>query len=285
MPNLEKKSAQKLPRSLAGRLWVQTSAKISLILLGAMLFLIIFGAFFWRIQPNETNFANKNLAPSTQNPLGTDQFGRDQLARIINGGKRSLGAAILVLSFVVAVGLLVGLPLGLFGGIFDTIFMRFVDVWLSIPTLIIALAIVGLLGVGFGNLILALAISQTAYYIRLSRSYALNAKQRPDVLTAQLAGVSETKIIVGHILPSAFAQILIVATLDLGGVIIGLASLSFLGLGAQPPHAEWGAMLAEARLYFSIAPWLLIAPTLAIFLSVMATNLLGNALRNAFSNC
>ncbi len=172
------------------------------------------------------------------------------------------------------------LPLVLVGGIFDTVFSRIIDVLLAVPFLILALAIVGVLGVGFENLLIALVVSFLAFYTRLVRSYSLSAKQRPDIITAQLAGIGWTRIILTHIAPDVFRQMLVVATLDLGGIIISIAGLSFLGLGAQPPDAEWGAMLGEARFYFTTAPHLLLAPAAAILLSIVSANLIGNALKD-----
>lgn len=231
--------------------------------------------------PDEQNAAEKLSAPTVRHPFGTDQFGRDVLARIADGGRRSLGAAWLILIVTLAVSLSAGIAVGMIGGILDRITMRIVDVWLALPPLVLALAVVGVLGVGFGNLMIALVVSSLAYYTRLTASYAKLAVKRQDVVVARLAGVGWTRIVVGHVLPNVFAQMLIVATLDLGGTIVGIAGLSFLGLGVQPPAAEWGAMLNESRLFFTTAPWLLLAPAAFIFLSVVSANLIGNALRDA----
>jgi ABC-type dipeptide/oligopeptide/nickel transport system permease subunit len=239
------------------------------------------GPLFLRFAPEQTNPAQKLQPPSASHWLGTDQFGRDQLARLLDGGRRSLGAALLVLLGVLFISLVIGIVTGMIGGFVDTITQRLLDVLLAIPSLILALAIVGVLGVSFRNLVLALLVSSWAYYARLARSCVRLAKTRLDVIADRMAGVSWARIIIGHIVPGVALQLLIVATLDLSSVIIGIAGLSFLGLGVQPPDAEWGAMLAEARLYFTVAPWLLLAPATAIFLSVVAANLLGNALREA----
>ncbi len=230
--------------------------------------------------PNEQISGAKLLAPNFAHLLGTDQFGRDELTRIAEGGLRSLGSAILVLSLILLVSIALGTFFGMIGGIIDAFAMRVIDVFLAIPQIVLALGIVGVLGVGFENLLLAIFVSSLAFYTRLARSYVRISRQRKDVIVARLCGIGWIKIVVGHIFPQVFAQMLIVATLDLGGIIISLASLSFLGLGVQPPNAEWGAMLAESRSFFTFAPWLLFAPALAIFLSVMSANLIGNALRD-----
>ena len=268
-------------RSVRRRFLQRRSARCGLALAIFFMVAITLGPLFLRFNPEQMNPAEKLQAPSTFHWLGTDQFGRDQLARLLDGGRRSLGAAVLVLTGVMLLSLLIGIVTGMIGGIVDTITQRLLDVVLALPAIVLALAIVGVLGVGYRNLLLALLISSWAYYARLARSGVRLAKTRLDVIADRMAGVSWTRIIVGHIVPGVAMQLLIVATLDLSGVMIGIAGLSFLGLGVQPPDAEWGAMLAEARLYFTVAPWLLLAPATAIFLSVVAANLIGNALRDA----
>ena len=225
--------------------------------------------------------SRKLLAPNAENLLGTDQFGRDVLTRIAVGGRRSLGAAFLFIGLTLFVSILLGISIALAGGVIEAFFTRLIDIFLAIPSIILALAVVGVLGVGFVNLLLAMVVSFLAYYTRLVRSYALSAKQRPDIITARLAGIGWTRIILTHLAPNVLRKMLIVATLDLGGVIVALAGLSFLGLGAQPPDAEWGAMLGESKFFFTVAPHLLLAPSAAILLAVISANLLGNAFHRA----
>lgn len=218
--------------------------------------------------------------PSRAHPLGTDAFGRDQLARLLAGGTRSLGAAGLVLAGTLVVSLAVGVGSGMAGGPVDTVAMRAVDVVLALPSLVLALAVVGVLGPGFANLLLALVVSSWASYARLARSYVVTARQRGDVQAARMAGIGWPRVVAGHVLPGVATQVAVVATLDLGGVVVAIAGLSFLGLGVQPPTPEWGAMLAESRLYATTAPWLLAAPATAILLAVAAATLVGEALRD-----
>lgn len=266
---------------LWAKLWARKSARCGII---AGAFLIIFVSVYPLLSPftpEEQIAGAKLLAPNLTHPLGTDQFGRDQLTRIADGGFRSLGAAVLVLFIILISSITLGTIFGMLGGVFDALAMRVIDIFLAIPPIVTALAIVGVLGIGFENLLLAIVVSSLAFYTRLARSYVLSSRQRKDVITGRLSGVSRTKIFVGHIFPQVFVQMLIIATLDLGGIIISLSSLSFLGLGVQPPAAEWGAMLAESRSFFTFAPWLLLAPATAIFLAVMSANLIGNALRDA----
>lgn len=261
--------------------FARKSARLGLAIAFFLLVSVSAAPFVLPFQPNEQNAAEKLAAPSFRHPLGTDQYGRDALSRVATGGRRSLGAAVLVLTATLVVSLFLGIVVGMIGGTADAIAMRIVDVMLALPSLVLALAVVGVLGAGFGNLMIALVVSSLAYHTRLTRGCVRQARKRQDVLVARLAGIGWTRIIFGHILPGVFAQMLIVATLDLGGTIVGIAGLSFLGLGVQPPDAEWGAMLNESRLFFTTAPWLLLAPGAAIFLSVVAANLIGNALRDA----
>lgn len=257
--------------------------KISLtgIALGAALILFVaLVPFFSPFDPDIQEPTRKLLAPNNINLLGTDQFGRDVLTRVAVGGRRSLGAAFLIVGATLSISVFVGIFIGLAGGIADTIFSRVIDVFLAVPYLILALAIVGVLGVGFENLLIALVISFLAFYTRLVRSLALSARERPDIITARLAGIGWLRIICTHLAPDAFRQMFVVATLDLGGIIISIAGLSFLGLGAQPPDAEWGAMLGEARFFYTTAPHLLYAPATAILLAIAAANLIGNKLKD-----
>lgn len=278
-PNYE--LAPAASRGLLRGVWRRRSGRFGLLLAALLCAAAMGGNLVWRAEPARMNLSQKLLPPSLSHPLGTDQFGRDQLARILEGGRRSLGAALIVLAGVLVISLAIGIAAGMIGGWPGTILMRAVDVLLAMPALVLALAVMGVLGVGFGNLLLALTASLWAYYARLARSSVRLARGRQDVIAARLAGIGWLRIVAGHIVPGTATQLAIVATLDLGGVIIGIAGLSFLGLGVQPPDAEWGAMLAESRLYFTIAPWLLAAPAAAIFLSVVAANLIGNALRDA----
>jgi ABC-type dipeptide/oligopeptide/nickel transport system permease subunit len=242
---------------------------------------VVGGAAVQRPPADAVDYTHKLQGPSLRAPLGTDQFGRDQLARLIEGGRRSLLAAVLVLLGALAIGLLVGLTAGLAGGALGALLMRGVDVMLALPPLVLALAVIGVLGPGFGNLLLALVAAGWAPYARLTRGLVLGAHRRPDVIAARLAGVRWPRIVGGHVLPGVLNQLGVVASLSLGEVIVGIAGLSFLGLGAQPPAAEWGAMLADSRSFFSIAPWLLIGPSALILVAVLAANLCGDALREA----
>ncbi|MEM8788388.1 MAG: ABC transporter permease [Pseudomonadota bacterium] len=265
------------------RLWRHPSGRFGLLIGLVLLVVAALGAIWTPQPPDVPNYANALKAPSLAHPFGTDSTGRDMLSRVMDGAHRSIGAALLVLGAAFAIGLGVGTVAGLLGGVVDTLLMRTADVAMTLPGLVLAFAVLGLLGPGFVNLLIALIIADWAWYARLARSLALGAAKKPHVIAARLAGIPGWRIVLGHVLPGVALQLGIVASLALGGMIGAISGFSFLGLGVQPPHAEWGALLAESRLYFSIAPWLLVAPAGAIFLSVLSANLVGNALRDIAS--
>ncbi len=267
-------------RRLWPRLLAHGGFRTGLVLALALLILAALGPFIAPYEPNWPDYAATLKPPGAAHWLGTDATGRDVLSRLLDGAHRSIGAAALVLGTIFAIGLVVGTIAGLAGGIVDTVLMRLVDVMMTLPGLVLAFAIIGILGPGFLNLLLALVIADWAYYARLSRALTLSARQRPDVVAARMAGIGWPRILFGHILPGVALQLAVVATLGMGGMIAAISGFSFLGLGVQPPYAEWGAMLAESRFYFPIAPWLLLAPAVTIFASVMASNLIGNGLRD-----
>ena len=269
-----------LPRTLWPRLWHHGEARIGLLIGALLLLMAVGGPLLLPYDPDLPDYGVALQAPSAAHWLGTDHTGRDRLSRLLDGTHRSLGAAVVVLTFTFAIGLLVGVAAGVSGGLVDTLLMRVVDILMTLPGLVLAIAVVGVLGPGFRNLLLALIIADWAYYARLARSYVLTARQRPDVIAARLAGIGTWRILWTHILPSVALQMLVVATLDLGSMISAISGFSFLGLGVQPPLAEWGAILAESRFYFPIAPWLLLAPGGMILAAVLAANLVGNALRD-----
>jgi ABC-type dipeptide/oligopeptide/nickel transport system permease subunit len=246
----------------------------------ALLIFAAVGAVWTPHAPDIPNYANALQPPSLAHPFGTDATGRDMFSRVMDGAHRSIGAALLVLGAVFAIGLVVGTVSGLLGGLTDTLLMRFADIAMTLPGLVLAFAVLGLLGPGFINLLIALIVADWAWYARLARALSLDARTRHHVTAARMAGIPGWRIVLGHILPGVALQVGIVASLALGGMIGAISGFSFLGLGVQPPHAEWGALLAESRLYFAIAPWLLIAPAGAIFLSVLSANMVGNALRD-----
>ncbi|MGX1805415.1 ABC transporter permease [Nocardia sp. NPDC055321] len=256
------------------------SVRVGAALLGALVLLAILGPHVAAFGPNEPHYADKLVAPNSEYWLGTDQYGRDQFSRVMHGLRLSLFSAFAVLAGSATISLLVGLGSALFGGGFDRAVSRLTDVVLAVPALVLALAVVGLLGPGYLNLLLALVISSWAADARVARALTLDARNRPYVIAARVAGVSRPAIGVRHLLPAVFGPFLIVATLRLGGIVVALAGLSFLGLGVQMPEAELGAIMGDARRFLTAAPWLLIAPSMLILAMAAAANLLAEGLRD-----
>lgn len=247
---------------------------------GGIVVAVLVGPLIWTVDPESTNLANRFAEFSAQNPLGTDEFGRDILSRLLHGGRMSLAGAFLVLLGTSGTGLAVGLLAGLFGGRTDAVLSRVMDGLLALPTLIVAFAIVGALGKSFGNLLVALILTGWPWYGRIYRGLVLHERHQPYVLVAASLGASGFRIMWRHILPNIIGPVLVLATINLGAAILNLTALSFLGLGMQPPQAEWGAMVNNGRLHFQSHPWVIVAPGLTIAATVLAANILGDALRD-----
>jgi ABC-type dipeptide/oligopeptide/nickel transport system permease subunit len=230
--------------------------------------------------PDLPDYAAALRPPGPGHWLGTDATGRDQLSRLLDGARRSLGGAALVTVAITLIGLVVGTLAALAGRWLDALMMRAVDVAMALPGLIVAFAVIGLLGPGYVNLLIALVAADWAYKARIARACAFEAVRSPAATVARQIGVPEWRVVLHHVLPPVFWPLLVLGTLGLGGQIAAISAFSFLGLGVQVPHAEWGAMLADSRYLFTVAPWLLVAPAACIFLSVLASNLVGEALRD-----
>ncbi|HML32929.1 nickel transporter permease [Sporomusa sphaeroides] len=221
--------------------------------------------------------------PSAQYPFGTDHLGRCIFSRVVYGAQVSLAAAGIVLASVLIISLPVGMFSGYTGGMADQIFMRIVDTILAFPLLILALAIAGFLGAGLVNVMLALAAVWWVSYARIVRGLTLAAKEKDFVMAARAAGTKTIPILYQHILPHVLGTVIVLATLDMGKLIMAVAGLSFLGLGAQPPTPEWGSMLNDGRPYFQAAPHVMLFPGLTIATVVLSCNLFGDALRDALN--
>lgn len=235
------------------------------------------------IVPNDPFTANMSVrlsSPSLAYPLGTDHMGRCILSRLIVGSQSTLGITGLVVITVIMIGIPIGLVTGYRGGRIDTAFMRLADGLLALPEFILAIAIAGFLGPSLINLMMSIVFVKWIGYTRVVRGIALSERSKEYVLAAKVGGSSDWKIIRRHLLPQIVSPVLVLATLDIGKVILIISSLSYLGLGAQPPAAEWGAMLNDGRPYFQTAPELMIYPGLAIFFVVFSFNLIGEGLRD-----
>ncbi len=218
--------------------------------------------------------------PSAEHWLGTDNLGRDIFSRIVYGARWSLGAAGLAAAAVVGLGVSVGLAAGYVGGMLDDVLMRVVDVLLAFPSLVLALAIVGTLGPSLQNVLIGMIAIWWVEYARVVRGLTLGVRDREFVEAARCSGAPPSRIVLRHVLPNVVPSVLVLATLELGGLILAISGLSFLGLGAQPPTPEWGTMLNDGRPFFQKAPQLMIYPGLAITVVVAGCNLLGDGLRD-----
>ncbi len=219
---------------------------------------------------------------SFEHPLGTDELGRDMLSRVLFGARWSLGIAGLATLVVMVAGVVVGVIAGFSGGIVDTVVMRVVDVLLAFPNLVLYLAIVGTLGPGVENVFLALIAISWAGYARVVRGLVLSARERVFVTASLSLGATDGRLMLRHILPNVVSPVIVLASLQAGGMILALAALGFFGLGAQPPTPEWGTMINQSRLFLQSAPTLMIYPGLAISLAVLGFNLLGDGIRDAY---
>jgi len=225
------------------------------------------------------NPQEKLLPPSREHPFGTDELGRDIFSRVIYGTRISLETALAAVGLALLVGVPLGAIAGATGGVVDEIIMRITDIFLSFPPLLLAILIAAFLGPSLTNAMLAIAVAWWPWYTRLIRGQAVSMRERQFVRAARAIGTPHFKIVFGHIVPNTIAPVIIQASMDLGGVILTAASLSFLGLGAQPPTPEWGLMISTSRNYFLNAWWYSIFPGLAIFITVLVFNLVGDGLR------
>jgi peptide/nickel transport system permease protein len=226
-----------------------------------------------------THISEKLLPPSAAHLMGTDELGRDVFSRVIFGTRVSISAALIAVAIALIIGVPFGALAGCYGGWVDNVLMRITDVFLSFPPLLLAIALVALLGAGLKNAIIAIVISWWPWYTRLVRGQAISIRERKFVQAAETIGTPKSRIIFSHIIPNCISPVIVQASMDIGGVIMTLASLSFLGLGAQAPTPEWGLMISAGRSFFPDKWWCCIFPGVAIFLTVLSFNLLGDAIR------
>ncbi len=254
-------------------------AQIGLIIGTLLVLVAIIGPWFTP-DPDATHYTQQLLAPGLHHWLGTDAEGRDELARTFAGMRTTFSAAAVIFALSATIGLFAGGISGYLRGPVDAVLSRIIDVLLGLPSVIIALAVVGALGAGFWNLVAAISFSGWAYIARMARSQVLGSRDRLDVTAARLAGVGELRLFTGHILPATLAAVGVVAASTAADTILALAGLSFLGLGAQPPTAELGEMLSDSRGDLAVCPWLAIGPSVVLILAVASAIMLSDALRD-----
>ncbi|MCP1305614.1 nickel transporter permease [Paenibacillus tyrfis] len=249
-------------------------------LLGVLLLIILLGPYIVPNDPLTVKMAERLKPASLQYPLGTDHLGRCIFSRLVAGARTTLGFTGLVVLTVALIGLPLGLWSGYVGGRVDALLMRLVDGMGALPEFILAIALTGFLGPSLSNLMLSVVLVKWMGYARVVRSIVLSEREKEYVLAARVGGSGTWKVIGLHLLPHAVSPVLVLAALDVGKIILTISSLSYLGLGAQPPAPEWGAMLNDGRAYFQTAPELMIYPGMAILLVVVACNLIGEGLRD-----
>ena len=253
------------------------------IFLGLVSLLMLVALFSEQLAPYDPYAQNLDEAlqpPSARHIMGTDRHGRDMFSRVLAGGKTSIYATLALVAAISVFGTVVGTLCGYYGGKVDSIVMRISDVCLAFPGLVFAMAVAALLGGGISNAVLALAVISWPKYSRVARSQTLALKSSPFIHAARLSGNSSTRIILWHILPNILGPILVTAMLDIGTMMMELAGLSFLGLGAKPPMAEWGNMMSSGRSMLQMYPWIVLSPGIGIFVSVVLFNLLGDTVRD-----
>ena len=250
------------------------------ILAACLVLLAIFSDHLCPYDPYAQDLSCALQAPSLQHPMGTDTYGRDMLSRVISGARASIFSTFLLVAVISIFGTIVGLCCGYFGGILDAVMMRISDVCLAFPGLVFAMAIAAVLGGGIQNAIIALALISWPKYSRIARGQTLALKNEPYIHAAILAGDNSVQIMVRHVVPNMLGPVLVTAMLDIGTMMMELAGLSFLGLGAQIPMAEWGSMMSSGRSMIQTYPWVVLSPGIAIFISVVIFNLLGDTVRD-----
>lgn len=256
------------------------SALVGTLIIVVVVLLAAFGPWLAPYAPDNVGFQDRFASPSAAHLLGTDNLGRDELSRLLTGARISVGVAVVATVGVTLLGLLLGLVAGSYGKVADTVVSRVIDVLLALPTLILALVVVGVLGQGLTNLLIAIILVGWPSYARLVRGLALTVRGRNFVEAAHSLGASRRRIAVREILPNLLGPVIVLSTLDMGRTLLAVAGLSFLGFGAPPPTSEWGAMTAEAKSFLDRAPQLLIYPGLAVTLVVLAFNLAGDGARD-----
>ena len=265
---------------LAARKRARIRLIVFLILAGL---LVLFGILAPLLTPNDpdaTSAANMNRAPSREFPCGTDRYGRCICSRVMMGARTSIFSAVALVAITFAVGTALGMLAGWYGGVVDTVVMRLADVLLAFPQMVLAIAVAGILGGGMGNAMLAMGIAGWTGYARLARAKVLERKEEAYVCAARLSGCGGLRILLRTLLPNILGPLVVNASTQIGSMMIGIAGLSFLGIGVMEPQAEGGSMISLSRAYIQLAPWAVLAPAGATILTVMVFNYLGDCVRD-----
>jgi len=280
-PQTHEKQSKGLWFEALKQLFKNKAAMVGLGIIGLLILTAILAPLLAPYDPLETKILYRLKAPSAQHLLGTDDLGRDIFSRIIYGSRISLQVGLISVGIALVFGVSAGVIAGYYGGKIDMLIMRLMDIMLAFPSILLAIAIMAILGPQLSNAMLAIGIVNLPRFARIVRSSVLTVKEEEYIEAAKSLGASDLRIMLGHLLPNCLAPLIVQSTLSIAGAILEAASLSFLGLGAQPPIPEWGAMLSAGRASLQIAPWVVAFPGLAIAITVLGFNLFGDGLRDA----
>ncbi|MGL4738112.1 MAG: ABC transporter permease [Cellulosilyticaceae bacterium] len=269
-------------KQMWGALIQNKAAVVGMVIIIFLIFLALFGKYVMPYDPNYADLAINKQPPSAAHWFGTDEQGRDIFSRVIDGTKVSLAVGVSAVAFALVIGTVLGAIAGYKGGKIDTIIMRCMDMMMSIPDILLAITFMAALGRGIDKAVIAIGIVTIPEYARIVRGSIMSIKDSEYVQAAKVMGNNDMQIIFKHILPNVLSPIIVRATLGISTAVLNTAALGFLGLGVQPPAAEWGDMLGRARVFIFEAPYMLIFPGIAITITVLAFNLLGDGLRDAF---
>ncbi|MCI8341903.1 MAG: ABC transporter permease [Firmicutes bacterium] len=251
------------------------------IILGIIVFIVLiisfFAPYFVPKDPYATNAALVRQAPSAEYIFGTDHLGRCVFSRVLQGARTSIFATLMLVIISFIIGTAIGVICGYYGGFVDNILMRITDILLSLPQMVLAIAVAGILGGSLMNALIAIGVTSWTSYARLARSHTMRIKNLPYINACRMTGCSDFHILILHVFPNLIGSMLVNATLEIGTTMLSIAGLSFLGLGVAPPQAEWGSMVSEGRAFLQLAPWTVFAPAIAILLTVMLFNYFGES--------
>jgi peptide/nickel transport system permease protein len=268
-------------RFLRQLLWIRKTGSIGALVVVALVFSAFAATILAPYDPADQDLTRRYEPPGAQNLLGTDNFGRDLLSRVIWGARISLLVGVIAVSISVAIGGLLGLTAGYVGGVLDQVISSLVETLMAFPFLLLALAIITVLGPGLFNVMLAIGLASVPTFARVLRAEVFSTREREYVIAARSIGASHRRIIFKHILPNVMSSLIVLGTTRIATAVLAESSLSFLGLGIRPPTASWGVMVADGRAFLQIAPWIALVPGTAIFISVLGFNIFGDALRDA----
>ncbi|MFV0576721.1 MAG: nickel ABC transporter permease subunit NikC [Vibrio sp.] len=256
------------------------SVRLAIVIIALLAVIALTSQWWLPYDPQSIDLSARLLPPDAHHWLGTDHLGRDIFSRLLAATKVSLGSVMVCLVLIIVLGLVIGGSAGLIGGKVDQVTMRIADIFMTFPTSILSFFMVGVLGTGLTNVIIAIALSHWAWYARMVRTLVISLRQREFVLAARLSGAGHVRVFTDHLAGAALSPLLVVATLDIGHMMLHVAGMSFLGLGVTAPTPEWGVMINDARQYIWTQPMQMFWPGLALFITVMAFNIVGDALRD-----